>query len=120
MASCCSRVGRQDSDTAADLLLLERGPLVAAHRPEGAVRVARVGVHVEAAGARALDERDDPCRDGLELRALEGADRRPLAGEEEQIAALDVHLGTGITEGGEGEKEIDRDLERGLPELARG
>jgi hypothetical protein len=70
-------------------LLLERRPLEAARRTVRAVRVARIGIDVEAAVARAANERHDARGDPVEL----GAPKRRTCGvadrEQRQIPALE-------------------------------
>jgi len=63
-AARCSSVGAQVSPTGR--LLLERRPLVAADGAVRAVRVARLGIDVEAARPRAADERRDARRQVVE------------------------------------------------------
>src|SRR5947207_6211883 len=66
IAARCSSVGTQLSGTGR--LLLERPTLVAADGAVRAVRVAGLGIDVEAARARPPDQRRDACRQAVAAR----------------------------------------------------
>src|SRR5207244_11773490 len=79
-AARCSSVGAQLSGTGR--LLLERRTLVATDGAVRAVRIARLGIDVEAARARAPDQRRDARRQVSEERARELPHLRHLLGLE--------------------------------------
>src|SRR5438552_2126270 len=117
IAARCSSVGTQLSGTGR--LLLERWTLVAADGAVWAVRVAGLGIDVEAARARAPDQRRDARRQAVEERTGERPHLRHLLGLEHEVAARELRPFRQSLDRRERAQQVDGDLEPRLAELAR-
>src|SRR5437773_9403113 len=103
-AARCSAVGLQGSATGR--LLFELRPLVPTDGAVRTVGVARLGIDVEAAVARARAQRRDACRHVVEERARELPHQLHLLGLEHEIAALEGRLVRQAVEAPERAQEV--------------
>src|SRR5207245_10655397 len=117
-AARCSPVGTHASATGR--LLLERRALVAADGAVRAVRVARLGIDVEAALACPPGQRRDARRHVVEERARERPHLRHLRlGLEHEVAARELRLVGQPLDRRAGAPQVDRALDSRPAALAR-